>query len=366
MCLIAYAPDAQLIPRDVFLYARNENPDGIGVMSRLGVFRFLGPKAGKRAWKCLRTLSEKGVPYGIHFRWATHGAVTRTNCHPFRTDSGQYVMHNGVIHKATKEATHAESDTAVYVRRYMHDAPPGCHAEAVTYYRDVERDISWGNKLLVMHPTSTTVPFTIVNEEAGEWIGGVWYSNTYSLPDEHKPRRRYTYEGGYSINGWQWDSETLSFTRTPSGTSQPIAESYIVGAPAKPGELAHYTYEWDADGERMQKVYHPPAPVTAPAEPPAPTPPPAPSQKAWVPKYLEERRRAERMRAWGRASAQLPAQYRALLGDVADEIATRSEAETPERRRPLSSAEAAELDEDMRQLAGLDTDTPPEWYGGRY
>ena len=43
----------------------------------------------------------------------------------------------------------------------------------------MEKDIGYNNKFVVLHGST----FYILNEHAGEWIDGVWYSNTYSLPD---------------------------------------------------------------------------------------------------------------------------------------------------------------------------------------
>lgn len=37
-------------------------------------------------------------PMLIHFRWATHGSVCKSNCHPFfDKDTKTYFMHNGVL-----------------------------------------------------------------------------------------------------------------------------------------------------------------------------------------------------------------------------------------------------------------------------
>jgi hypothetical protein len=60
-------------------------------------------------------------------------------------------------------------------------APDHSDSGYYDYWRKVADMIGYGNKFLVMH--ADTGRFTLVNEDAGEWIDGLWYSNTYSLPD---------------------------------------------------------------------------------------------------------------------------------------------------------------------------------------
>ena len=185
MCLIIYSPEGKLPPRHVFTNAHAENPDGIGIMDASGnVRRFLGKRARKRAWKFASELAESGTSFGVHFRWATHGAISTRNCHPFESASGALVMHNGVIGLTADVATLHDSDTAIFVREFMADAPTPGTDSAGEYYRDVGRAIAGGNKLLVLREGQ----FHIVNESSGHWHEGIWYSNTYSLPKGFGPK----------------------------------------------------------------------------------------------------------------------------------------------------------------------------------
>lgn len=183
MCLIVYSPAGELMPREVHDTARRDNSDGIGVMSESGVERFLGRRAGKRAWRHIRRLAERGEPYGVHYRWATHGAVTLRNTHPFQggTDGAVHVMHNGIIALTAEDANEQDSDTSLFVREWMQRAPdPEVGVECKAYYESIEKLIGYGSKLLVMGESGT---FQIVNEFAGVWHEGLWYSNEYSLPN---------------------------------------------------------------------------------------------------------------------------------------------------------------------------------------
>lgn len=178
MCLIIYNPTGEPMDRSVFDCARAANPDGIGVMSSLGVAKFVGRRSAKKAWAYLRRLAGFGIPHGIHFRLATHGEVTRRNCHPFQApNSDAIVMHNGILHLTAGSATPERSDTAIFVERYMSGAPGPAQGRYARFYRYIEQRIGIANKLLIYH--ALTDQFTICNENSGEWVGGQWYSNDY-------------------------------------------------------------------------------------------------------------------------------------------------------------------------------------------
>lgn len=199
MCLIAYSPKGTMIDRSILAYAYNQNNDGIGIMSAAGIEKFMYKKALKRARRYIETrLVPSGIAYAIHFRWATHGDVKMCNTHPYITPEATHaVMHNGVLGITSGEATADESDTAVYVRKYM-DSVPGF--DDPQYWDMMEKHIGWGNKFCVMNDKGL---FKLLNEDAGEWIDGIWFSNTYSLPAAVVPSKvtyGNTYGGAYSGN----------------------------------------------------------------------------------------------------------------------------------------------------------------------
>jgi hypothetical protein len=180
MCLIAFSPKGNMLERSVFDCARAQNPDGIGIMSCLGVEKFVGRKAAKRAWRYM-TRELYGIPHAVHFRYATHGAINRALCHPFTSKSGALVMHNGVLHKTAKYATLNCSDTSLFVQWYMEHVPdPAEQKEHARFKHSLEKDLGYDNKMVIYHPFTDS--WTIANEDEGHWKEGFWYSNEYSLP----------------------------------------------------------------------------------------------------------------------------------------------------------------------------------------
>lgn len=184
MCLIAYVPAGKILPQKNIEAAHLGNSDGIGVMSADGVEKFVGRKALKRAKRYIRRLQDGNREYAVHFRYATHGDVTLANCHPHRLPNGNgYMMHNGILSDYSKRATARYSDTALYAA--IHTSPDASDVRTMISYWDKQGKTIGGNKLCILLPTGN---FLLVNDHMGEWIEGVWYSQTYSLPGSYGSR----------------------------------------------------------------------------------------------------------------------------------------------------------------------------------
>lgn len=221
MCLIAYMPSGKAMPADHMVAAHVNNNDGIGVMSSDGVHKFLGRKALKRAKRYIETLVQKKLAHAIHFRYATHGAVTAANCHPFELPNGNgWLMHNGVLNDYTAKSTREHSDTYFFAQEHVHaDASLTEGDKHLEYWSAVAKKIG-GNKLCIMLPDFR---FILVNDDLGRYIDDIWYSQTYSLPSLQPRLSRWAggnyaggygnYSGGYPYTGRY--SEGYSASRGP-------------------------------------------------------------------------------------------------------------------------------------------------------
>jgi hypothetical protein len=185
MCLIIYAPKGQHVRREHFYKASQDNNDGIGIMSMDGIEKFLGRKKTKRAYAYARSLADAGVPYAVHFRYATHGRVSRENTHPFEIPgTPYYMMHNGILW-THKDATEDRSDTAIFAQDIM---------PIYMDWKDSDDHAGWKETLCLEADysrlvllDSNTGKFEIVNEKLGDWFGGLWFSNLYSCYDAPLP-----------------------------------------------------------------------------------------------------------------------------------------------------------------------------------
>lgn len=93
MCVIIYKPAGVKMPSiDTLVAAFRANPHGCGYASPSLNYRGLGFTQFLNALSFLN----ESEPCIIHFRYATHGSIKRTNCHPFKR-GGISFAHNGVL-----------------------------------------------------------------------------------------------------------------------------------------------------------------------------------------------------------------------------------------------------------------------------
>ena len=127
----------------------------------------------------------KDVTAIIHFRIATHGSKTKANCHPHWIDGGWLMGHNGVIQDVT--LTGDESDTVAFARDEIMEFVkryPDCIKDKAVQDKIAAR-IGLGNKLVFLNQHGEHI---IINEQAGHWKDGTWYSNSsYTIPRYVKP-----------------------------------------------------------------------------------------------------------------------------------------------------------------------------------
>lgn len=179
MCQAIVKPQAMRANKDMLRKAWIANADGAG-------FAFLEPNDGKvyfqkgffkfkKFWKAYVKHEKKDVL--IHFRFATHGDETQDNCHPFVVGTNAVMAHNGIFAGFAPEPK--RSDTKIFVEDFL--APiikdsgltPSAFITQPGMLPILEKLIGTYNKVAFL----TEKGFTILNEKAGEWVDGVWYSS---------------------------------------------------------------------------------------------------------------------------------------------------------------------------------------------
>jgi glutamine amidotransferase len=182
MCLLTLVlPGADVRP-DYWRDAADANPDGYGWALNIGAdvlrFRSMNFHTAHKTFMQARDQFPRAVGT-FHWRWSTGGTRTRDNCHPFRwgADSRLAVAHNGVL---PVPATATESDTRRFAAGLARVAPRSL--DSVSFMTELGRWAA-GSKLVVLsaHP-ETADDWYIVNDDAGHWSEGVWYSNRSYLP----------------------------------------------------------------------------------------------------------------------------------------------------------------------------------------
>ena len=224
MCLIIYSPQGVAVEADYWYEANRDNSDGIGVMSREGVERFMGKGQAKQAYAYMLTLAARSIPFGAHFRWRTHGARDISQVHPHKIEGRDvYVMHNGVLsgynYKGAQDV--CESDTALFCRDVLAPVLTNTGANIADLVPLVEYAIGYSNKFLAYDMARDQ--FALFNEYCGTWNEAhtLWSSNEYSMP-------------GKAMFGFpKHDSYNTKFYREHPGivvTSEPVVDADLVAA----------------------------------------------------------------------------------------------------------------------------------------
>lgn len=188
MCLIIHKPAGATVPETLIRSAWEDNPDGTGLMYHDAngpqVYKVMpGDWAdpARHIDSVLAGLQAREV--GIHFRWKTHGPVSRDNCHPYAIPgTGGYIMHNGVLSPTVLGANYKDvadtlSDTAFYTMTVLADAPG---ADDPQFWELVGNDVGTANKLLMMDATGR---FARVNDKHWGTYRGLRLSNMLSVPE---------------------------------------------------------------------------------------------------------------------------------------------------------------------------------------
>jgi predicted glutamine amidotransferase len=159
------------IKREDMLEAFDTNNDGAGfawhtggkVKFQKGFFKF------EEFWEAFDRVRNENpeAPFLIHFRMRTHGARSPENTHPFKFKGG-VMIHNGWFSGLGDDK---ESDTA-HLARLMHDMP----LRSIPHFlASFGKTATSHNKIAILDNSGN---LHIMNETAGHWREGVWFSNS--------------------------------------------------------------------------------------------------------------------------------------------------------------------------------------------
>lgn len=257
MCLLTFLPE-NVEPNTTALgFGSVTNDDGHGWAivipdeNRILIGKSLDAETAIAEFAAARALHLDG-PALFHSRFATHGLENITNCHPFRVngDPRTVVAHNGVLPADSQPRKgDPRSDTAILadtmVNRFGH---PRRHRTR----RRLEEWMGRGNKLvfLSVDPRMRTHGL-ILNEKAGKWDQGIWYSN-----DGYCQPRSYS-SGYYHYNHWDSDDPD-TWTSNPVGRCWQCGQHMWLSTSAKCWKChAEWPLSLVAECEMMRRRYEP-------------------------------------------------------------------------------------------------------------
>ncbi|MFE3001372.1 class II glutamine amidotransferase [Nocardia sp. NPDC059246] len=183
MCLLTFLPAGIAPDLDALRTGAAINDEGHGfavvagdrvVVGRgLDVEQVIGEFAHVRA-------EHLDGPALFHSRLATHGTVSLDNCHPFRLggDPRTVLAHNGTLPRRVRPGPYdPRSDTRIAAETYLPSMPFG---SLDTRHGRAGLEAWLGKSKLVILTVSPTFAERayILNEDAGIWKSGIWYSNS--------------------------------------------------------------------------------------------------------------------------------------------------------------------------------------------
>ena len=183
MCMLTYIPGGTT-PDPAALYngaSLNDQGHGYAIVADNSIIVERGMDATDviESFIVAREQHPEG-PALFHSRWATHGAVTVDNCHPFQVgdDRNTVVAHNGILPAALRPGRGDDrSDTRVLAEDYLPTEPFGSLGRRRSRAR-LAKMITETNKLAILTVNRRYRGNAyLVNESSGYWAGGIWYSN---------------------------------------------------------------------------------------------------------------------------------------------------------------------------------------------
>ena len=174
MCLLITQTNNTPISKQKLKNADENNPHGMGFTysngTKLIIEKFRNfSKFYTRYIKALKMHGKKS-DFLIHFRYSTHGTSDGVfNVHPFKVNNKLVFAHNGVI---SVKDDKKRSDTRVFNDTILKQLPKNFLSNKAT--RKLLGEFVSGSKLAFLDIDGNS---TIINESAGHWDGGIWYSN---------------------------------------------------------------------------------------------------------------------------------------------------------------------------------------------
>lgn len=211
MCMLTFLPEEVMPDEDALANGAAINSDGHGFAIVTG--QRLLVERDMTAEKLIErfTVARHAYPEGpalFHSRMATAGDITVANCHPYRVgaDTGTVLAHNGILPSYMQPAKRDKrSDTRIAAEDFLPSEPFGPLGTARARTR-MERWLTDHNKIVILtvNPRYRRHAY-VLNEHAGIWDNGVWYSN-----DDY---RRSPLLDGQRVGAW--DDETCLVCGTP-------------------------------------------------------------------------------------------------------------------------------------------------------
>lgn len=188
MCIAILLPKYKTIDKETLNRCNRVNPDGFGyaffdINNKLVIKKEVDETKIENSIKKFLDVRLKYIdkPFLVHFRIATHGKISNRCCHPFKINKNMVFCHNGILgYDYGVDITSTDSDTMMFNKNILQKLSYNSLDKMIKGKNQVLKDLLEGyigsrNKMILLNKDGE---FTILNEKAGIWDKGVWYSNS--------------------------------------------------------------------------------------------------------------------------------------------------------------------------------------------
>jgi hypothetical protein len=184
MCMLCVIPPNVFPAKDKLENSALNNPDGFGyaiaIPDEKRILVFHSMNADECISKFMEDRAKYHDNYAIwHARFATHGANTLANCHPFKVgdDEMSYLAHNGIL-SVLEEKADVRSDTRIFAEDLI-GSIGGIKALDNPQVWNMLEDFTTGSKVafLTVNPVAKHQIYLLHEEKGTVDSSGVWWSN---------------------------------------------------------------------------------------------------------------------------------------------------------------------------------------------
>lgn len=200
MCMLCVIPPNVIPSREKLENSALNNPDGFGFAivipseNRIHVERTMNADASITRFLEMREKYPEGYATW-HARYATHGAVTVDNCHPFQVGIGNtqtYLAHNGML-PVIEPLGDTRSDTRIFAEDILPTIGGVTSLDNEQVWNILE-DFTQGSKVVILtiDPRAKHQCYILHENKGWKDSTGVWWSNqscflTVSMPKSTSP-----------------------------------------------------------------------------------------------------------------------------------------------------------------------------------
>jgi len=229
MCIIAVQTKGNFISKKTLRNCWDNNGDGAGIMyvdnGKIVVKKELYNFDKFMQYK--RDADKVGGNIVLHFRISTSAGINLANIHPFKVNSEVHFCHNGILDIEVPFDSQI-NDTQIFNNNILRNLPKGFQYNHAIMQL-IELSIGDRNKFVMLDVLGN---YFIINENAGKWDNGNWFSNTsYSYSYSNTITSNYYAKGKYtkySNDFWEdteWQYPTQKTTKCECCYEQHPTES---------------------------------------------------------------------------------------------------------------------------------------------